>query len=86
MTTHLITVGESKAVSIPQKLIEKYQLQDEIELKPINGGIFIGKKRNAREDWNRQIKMAIAAGDKPDNDQFENLSNDWDNIEWTWPE
>ena len=30
--------------------------------------------------------MAIAAGDKPDNDPFENLSNDWDNIEWTWPE
>jgi antitoxin component of MazEF toxin-antitoxin module len=86
MTVHLINIGNSKGISIPQDLIEKYDLKNEIEIKPITGGIFISKKREVREGWDKQIKRAIAAGDKPDNDSFDNINNDWDNIEWTWPE
>jgi antitoxin component of MazEF toxin-antitoxin module len=86
MTTHLIDIGNSKALSIPKDLIEKYELENEIEIKPINGGIFISKRRKVREGWDKQIKKAIAAGDEPDHDPFENINTEWDNTEWTWPE
>ena len=86
MLARLIDIGNSKGVSIPKNLIEKYGLENEIEIKPVDGGIFISKKRKPREGWDEQIKAAIASGDQPDNDPFENLNNDWDNTEWTWPE
>lgn len=86
MTTHLIDIGNPKALSIPKSLIEKYELENEIEIKPINGDIFISKKRKVREGWEKQIRKAIAVGDEPDRDPFENINNVWDNIEWTWPE
>jgi antitoxin component of MazEF toxin-antitoxin module len=86
MTTHLIDIGNSKVLSIPDDLIEKYQLGDEIEIKPANGGIFISKKRKVREGWQKQIRKAIATGDEPDKDPLENTRNEWDKSEWTWPE
>jgi len=86
MTTHLIEIGNTKAVGIPDDLIEKYGLDDEVEIKPANGGIFISKKRKLREGWEKQILKAFAEGDKPDNDPFHNVQNDWDNTEWTWPQ
>lgn len=48
--------------------------------------LLISKKRKAREGWEEQIKSSIAAGGLPDIDPLENLSNNWDNNEWTWPE
>ena len=86
MTVHLIDIGNSKGVMLPKNLIEKYGLDNELDIKPMNDGIFISKKRNPREGWNEQIEKAIASGDKPDNDDLENINSDWDNVEWTWPE
>ncbi|HEV2830377.1 MAG TPA: hypothetical protein VGW31_00230 [Hanamia sp.] len=42
--------------------------------------------KKTREGWGNQIKLAIAAGDLPDTDPLENINNDWDNTDWTWPE
>ncbi len=86
MIIRLIDIGDSKGVSIPNKLIKEYELENEIEMKPVNGGLFISKKRTAREGWKEQIKSTISAGALPDKDPLENLTNNWDNIEWTWPE
>lgn len=86
MVIRLMDIGDSKGVKIPQHLIKKYELEKKTELKPINRGLFISKKKKAREGWENQIKSAIAQGDLPDNDSFENLNNKWDNFEWTWPE
>ena len=86
MTSHLINIGSAKAISIPEKLIKKYKFENEIELKPLEDGIFISRKRNMREGWDEQIRKALASGEEPENDPFENLSTDWDNTEWTWPE
>lgn len=86
MTVHLIDIGNSKGVMLPKNLIEKYGLDNELEIKPMDNGIFISKKKNAREGWNEQIKKAIASGDKPEKDELENINSDWDNVEWTWPE
>jgi len=86
MTAHLIDIGNSKGVKLPKNLIEKYDLNNELEIKPMNDGIFISKKRNVREGWDEQIKKAIDLGDLPDDDPFENINNEWDNTEWTWPE
>lgn len=38
MIIRLIDIGDSKGVSIPSKLIKKYGLENEIEMKPVNGG------------------------------------------------
>lgn len=86
MITYLIDIGDSKGVAIPDELIKKYELENVIEINPLSGGIFISKKRKAREGWEEQMKSSILAGDLPDTDPFENLANSWDENEWTWPE
>ena len=86
MITQLIDIGDSKGVALPDELIKKYQLENVIEIKSLMGGIFISKKRKAREGWKEQMESAILAGDLPDANPFENLTNDWDENEWTWPE
>jgi antitoxin component of MazEF toxin-antitoxin module len=86
MTSHLIDIGNSKAISIPKKLIEKYKLENEIELKPLEDGIFISRKRKPREGWGEQIKRALQSGEEPEEDSLENITSEWDNVEWTWPE
>ncbi len=88
MTVHLIDIGNSKGAKLPKNLIEKYDLDSdsELEIKPMNDGIFISKKRNARAGWDEQIKKAIASGGKPDIDALENVNSDWDHSEWIWPE
>ena len=44
------------------------------------------RKKRKRRGWDQQIKSAIAEGDQPDDSPFENINNEWDNSEWTWPE
>ena len=86
MTTHLIDIGNTKAVGIPKDLIEKYGLDDEVEIKAGADGIFIGKKRKVREGWEKQIVKAFASGENGDDEPLDNVVNEWDNSEWTWPE
>ncbi len=86
MISRLINIGNSKGVRIPKKLIKKYELGEEIEIKPINGGLLLCKKEGGRTNWDEQIKSAIAGGDLPEKDPFKNINNEWDNTEWTWPE
>jgi antitoxin MazE len=85
MTAHLIDIGNSKGLKLPKNLIEKYDLDNELDIKPMMDGIFISKKKNLREGWDKQIKKAIASGDIPDDNPLENINSDWDNTEWTWP-
>ncbi|MEO7834033.1 MAG: hypothetical protein ABIR50_01845 [Ginsengibacter sp.] len=54
MITHLIDIGDSKGVALPDEMIKKYQLENVIEIKSLIGGIFISKKRKAREGWEEQ--------------------------------
>ncbi len=61
-------------------------LGDQIEFKPINGGLLLCKKQRGRTNWDEQIKSAIAGGDKAGKDPFESINNEWDNTEWAWPE
>lgn len=85
MTGKLINIGNSKGVRIPQNLIKKYELGDEIEIKPVNGGLLLCKKESGRSKWDEKIKSAIANGDLQGKDPFENINNEWDNTGWTWP-
>ena len=61
-------------------------MENVIEIKSLIGGIFISKKRKARDGWEEQMQSAIAEGDLPDTNPFGNLTNNWDENEWTWPE
>lgn len=64
------------------KLIKGMQ---ELDLIKINEKLKFPKKKT-REGWSNQMKLAIAAGDLPDINPLENINNDWDNSDWTWPE
>jgi hypothetical protein len=38
----------------------------------------------ARTGWDEQFKAAIANGDVPESDLFENAENEFDKAEWQW--
>ncbi len=86
MISRLINIGNSKGIRIPKKLIKKYELGEEIEIKLINGDLLLCKKEGGRTNWDEQIKSAIAGGDLTERDPFKNINNEWDSTEWTWPE
>jgi len=86
MKVKIIDIGNSKGIRLPKQLIEEYNIGSEMELKPIAGELLLCQPGSTRKGWEQQMKKAIAKGDKPDKDLFEDLSNDFDQTEWTWPE
>jgi len=61
METKLIEIGNSKGVRLPQKLIQKYQLFNKIEIEEQNSGLFLRPIRSSAsklswEDTYKQIR------------------------------
>lgn len=59
----------------------------------IDSAVVLGGAKKTRKElnldkktWAAQIKAAIEAGDVPEGDMFEGMSNEFDKIEWTWDE
>lgn len=39
---------------------------------------------SVENDWDKQFEEAIKAGNKPENDLFNGVSNEFDRNDWTW--
>lgn len=63
MDVSLISIGNSKGIRLSKTLIEKYNLQDTIELILEKGYIILKPKTKARKGWEKSFKKMHDAGD-----------------------
>lgn len=70
MRTRLIRIGDARGVRLPQSVIEKAQLDDELEVEVVGGAVVIRGTHGPRDGWSEAAGTCAAAED----DRFE----DWD--------
>lgn len=63
MEVSLISIGNSKGIRLSKTLIEKYNLQDTIELILEKGYIILKPKTKARKGWENSFKQMHENGD-----------------------
>lgn len=76
-------VGNSQGVLLPKSLIMSLGAPKEVELEIVAGGILI-RPVHPRHNWEALFEAAEAAGEKPDGDMFEGMTNAFDKEEWEW--
>ena len=57
----LIPIGNSKGIRIPKPLILKYNLQEQVLLEEVNGGLIIRAKGNPKLSWEETYKEISCA-------------------------
>ncbi|MCK9396124.1 MAG: AbrB/MazE/SpoVT family DNA-binding domain-containing protein [Methylobacter sp.] len=74
---HLIKIGNSQGIRIPQPLIKQANLQDkEFEIHVVDNGLLITPIRKTRQGWKEQFKSISAAQIKQDfNETHSNLDH-----------
>ncbi len=63
MNIPLISIGKSKGIRLSKTVIEKYNIQDTIELIFENDYIILQPKTSARAGWERAFKKMHEKGD-----------------------
>ncbi|MFN7912450.1 MAG: AbrB/MazE/SpoVT family DNA-binding domain-containing protein [Bacteroidota bacterium] len=63
MDVSLISIGNSKGIRLSKTLIEKYNLQDTIELILEKGYIILKPKTKARKGWEKSFKKMHENGE-----------------------
>jgi antitoxin MazE len=81
MDVSLISIGNSKGIRLSKTLIEKYNIQDTIELILEKDFIILKPKTSARKDWEKAFKKMHENGD--DKSLMANVFKDEDFEEWT---
>ena len=81
MDVSLISIGNSKGIRLSKTLIEKYNIQDTIELILEKGYIILKPKSSARNGWEKSFKKMHANGD--DKFLMADVFKDEDFEEWT---
>ncbi|RQP12821.1 MAG: AbrB/MazE/SpoVT family DNA-binding domain-containing protein [Chryseobacterium sp.] len=81
MRTKLRKIGNSYGVIISKQLLEQAAVEDEVHLSVQDSRIIIDIKKNPRDSGE---EILLKAGSLEDEDLPENLSNDFDEKEWTW--
>ncbi len=59
--TQLVKMGDALGVRIPETLVDKYGLQDEVVLEERDEGLLIHARREARLSWAETYRQMAAA-------------------------
>lgn len=82
MKAPIITIGNSKAVKIPEEVIKKFNFENEVELVFSINEIYLKRPDTVREGWENLFQHEINSDDG--NDEFNKLRNKFDDEEWEW--
>ncbi len=63
MDISLISIGNSKGIRLSKTLLEKYNIQDTMELILENGYMILKPKSTARKGWDKAFKKMRQNGD-----------------------
>jgi antitoxin MazE len=80
MDIPLISIGNSKGIRLSKTILEKYNIQDTVELIFEKGFIILKPKTSARNGWEKSFKKMHENGD--DNQLMADVFNDESFEEW----
>ena len=74
---HLIKIGNSQGIRIPQSLIKQAHLQNtEFEIQVVDNGLLITPIKKTRNDWEEQFKsIAVSQIEQDFNETNKNLDH-----------
>lgn len=78
---HIVAIGNSRGVRIPQPLLKQAGLSDEVELHAERGRIVIAAARGARAGWAEAAAQLHARGE---DGVIETPAPAFDAEEWEW--
>ncbi|MCP4298202.1 MAG: AbrB/MazE/SpoVT family DNA-binding domain-containing protein [Proteobacteria bacterium] len=85
MILDIVKIGNSKGVRLPKSLLEGITSSKVVAEK--KGDSIILRPSNPRDGWEKQIKKVLAEErnkDRGDLSEFGEITNDFDEEEWTW--
>jgi len=84
MKTRIVRIGNSQGVRIPKLLLERSNLDDEVEMEAQDNQIVIRSAREPREGWAGAFQMMTRHGDDEVLDKDVLASTRWDEDDWEW--
>lgn len=81
MKAKVIAIGTSKGIRIPKYLLQKYGIEDLVEMEDTGEGIIIHPVRKTRAGWEEAFKKI--AGTQQDA-LLDMPESEWDHQEWQW--
>lgn len=82
MKTRLVRIGNSRGVRIPKPLLEQAGLEDDVNLRVIDGGIVIEAEKAPRSGW---AEAAARAHENQDDLLLDGaIATRFDETEWVW--
>lgn len=80
---HLIRIGNSFGVRIPQVIIQQIGFEKNMNLvfKVTEDGLLISSEKQARKGWEQKFKSSKRSKNSPLLGEF---SNEFDKDEWEW--
>jgi antitoxin MazE len=82
MKTKLVPIGNSRGVRIPKPLLEQAGLEDDVELRVVEGGIMVRGIGVRRAGWAVAAEKVRRRGE--DGLLDASLATDFDDSEWNW--
>ena len=81
---HLIHIGNSFGVRIPQAIIQQIGFKKNMNLvfKVTEDGLLISSEKQAREGWEQKFKSSKKRLENPS--LLEEFPNEFDKDEWEW--
>jgi antitoxin MazE len=84
MRAKIIRIGNSRGIRLPKPILEASGITDEVDLKVEEGRVILMRpQKHAREGWAESI---ATIGPDEDWSDWDNLSGEALEEDWTWPE
>jgi antitoxin MazE len=82
MKTKIVRIGNSRGVRIPKPLLEEAGLDEQVQLRVVEGGIMIESERAPRAGWADAAALANERGDDTLLDDL--VPTRFDETDWEW--
>ncbi|MBN1946023.1 MAG: hypothetical protein JW797_10125 [Bradymonadales bacterium] len=84
MKAHIIKIGNSKGIRIPQVLLEQAGISGEVELIAREGAILIRSTSRPRTGWDAAFREMAELGDDLLLEGDRTIDHSFDREEWEW--
>ena len=87
MKVDIIRIGNSQGIRLPKAIIEQCGFAKTLELEVRGQEVVLRPaKRKPREGWEEAIAKAIAEHGQPELLWPDDMTTEFDETEWTWPD
>jgi antitoxin MazE len=82
MHAKIIVIGTSRGIRIPKYLLDKYALNNDVDVEDTGSGILIKAAKKARAGWKEACEKAMKTTRK--SHVISMPTSAWDKDEWEW--